>query len=190
MPHKLFDLFGRFMFFLIAVALALMGFVLALTGSWRAVRSVWTEGLGAFDFLNSVGFIIVSVAIMDLSKFVLEEYVLHTRQLRAMPEARRSLTKFMTIIIIAFALEALVATFELSREKMFERLLYPAALMLTAVATLIGVGAFQWMTRAGEREMIEGAGDPTSEEELEQEEDEAGEARLRGARQRSRVAAD
>jgi hypothetical protein len=51
--------------------------------------------------------IIVSVAIIDVSNFVLEGYVLHSRQLRSLPEARQSLTKLITIIIIAFALEAL-----------------------------------------------------------------------------------
>jgi hypothetical protein len=159
MPHKLFDLFGKFMFFLIALVLVVMGVVLAVTGVWEAFEGIRDQGLGASSLLNSVGFIVVSVAIIDLSKFVVEEYVLHDRELPALPEARRSLTKFMTIIIIALALESLVATFEVSREKLFPQLVYPAVLMLTSVLTLVGVGAFQWMTRAGERKMIEGAGD-------------------------------
>jgi uncharacterized protein YqgC (DUF456 family) len=96
-----------------------MGLGLVLSGAFEAARALIGGQLGAFSLLNSVGLIIVSVAIIDLSKFVLEEYVLHSRQLRSLPEARQSLTKFMTIVIIAFALEALVTTFEVGRDKMF-----------------------------------------------------------------------
>lgn len=157
---SLIDLVGKAIFFLIAAVLVLMGLGLVLAGTWEVMGALLAGQFGAFNLLNSVGLIIVSVAIIDLSKFVLEEYVLHTRQLRALPEARQSLTKFMTIIIIAFALEALVATFEVGREKRFDELLYPAGVMVTAVLTLVGLGAFQWLTRAGEAEMPEGAGDP------------------------------
>ena len=59
------------------------------------------------------------------------------RELRSPGEARRSLTKFMTIIIIALSLEAVVGIFEVGREKNFEALLYPAAVMAVAVLALI-----------------------------------------------------
>lgn len=166
MPNELFDWIGKALFFLIAMVLVAMGLGLVLAGSWEAIRSMLQGEFGAFNLLNSIGLIIVSVAVIDLAKFVLEEYVLNTRQLRSMPEARRSLTKFMTIIIIAFSLESLVATFEVGREEQFEALIYPAALMVTAVLALVGLGAFQWLTRAGEREMIEGSGDPVQDDEV------------------------
>lgn len=169
---SLVNLVGKAIFFLIAVVLVLMGLGLVLSAAWEVVSALRGGQLGAYNLLNSVGLIIVSVAVIDLSKFVLEEYVLHTRQLGALPEARQSLTKFMTIIIIAFALEALVVTFEIAREKTFHLLLYPAGVMVTAVVTLVGVGAFQWMTRAGEAEMTEGEGDQVPDED-EQETEEA-----------------
>jgi hypothetical protein len=153
------ELVGKAIFFVIAVVLVLMGLGLVISGTFEAGQAFFQGQVGAFSLLNSVGLIIVSVAIIDLSKFVLEEYVLHSRQLRSLPEARQSLTKFMTIIIIAFALEALVTTFEVAREKMFYMLLYPAGVMVTAIIALVGLGAFQWLTRAGEAEMREGTGD-------------------------------
>jgi hypothetical protein len=158
------DVVGKVIFFLIACVLVVMGLGLVLSGAFEAARALIGGQLGAFSLLNSVGLIIVSVAIIDLSKFVLEEYVLHSRQLRSLPEARQSLTKFMTIVIIAFALEALVTTFEVGRDKMFHMLLYPAGVMVTAIIALVGLGAFQWLTRAGEAEMREGAGDQLRDE--------------------------
>lgn len=162
MTARLFDIISKTLFLLIAMALVAMSLALVVAGVWETVANVVGGGFGAFSLLNSIGLIIVSVAIIDLSKFIIDEYVLHTRELRAAREARQSLTKFMTIIIIAFALEALVAAFEVAREKMFETLLYPAGLMVTAVLALVGLGAFQWLTRAAEREMPEG---PTASDE-------------------------
>lgn len=48
---------------------------------------------------------------------------------RELREARRSMTKFMTIIIIALSLEAVVGIFKAAREKDFQAMLYPAAVM-------------------------------------------------------------
>jgi hypothetical protein len=159
------ELVGKVIFFVIAVVLVLMGLGLVISGTLEAGKAIFQGQVGAFSLLNSVGLIIVSVAIIDLSKFVLEEYVLHSRQLRSLPEARQSLTKFMTIIIIAFALEGLVTTFEVAREKLFYMLLYPAGVMVTAIIALVGLGAFQWLTRAGEAEMREGTGDQVPDKE-------------------------
>lgn len=166
------ELVGKVIFFVIAVVLVLMGLGLVISGTFEAGKAILQGQVGAFSLLNSVGLIIVSVAIIDLSKFVLEEYVLHSRQLRSLPEARQSLTKFMTIIIIAFALEALVTTFEVAREKLFYMLLYPAGVMVTAIIALVGLGAFQWLTRAGEAEMREGSGDQIPDEDSDEETEE------------------
>ena len=67
--------------------------------------------------MSGVGLLIVSLAIADVAKFVVEENVLGEHELRSPGEARRSMTKFMTIIIIALSLEAIVGIFEAAREK-------------------------------------------------------------------------
>ena len=50
----------------------------------------------------------------DLVAFALDHVLHHGRSIR---EARRSLTKFMTIIIVALSLEALVLVFETKQEQ-------------------------------------------------------------------------
>jgi hypothetical protein len=104
--------------------------------------------------MNGVGLLIVSLAIVDVAKFVVEENVVRERELRSPGEARRSLTKFMTIIIIALSLEAVVGIFEAGREKNFEEMLYPAAVMAAAVLALVGLGAFQFLSRLAQSEPI------------------------------------
>ena len=60
-------------------------------------------------------------------------------------EARRSLTKFMTIIIVALSLEALVLVFETKQEQV-SALVYPSIVMGVAVLALVGLGMFQWLS--------------------------------------------
>ena len=67
------------------------------------------------------------------------------RELRSAVEARRSLTKFITIVVIAASLEALVMIFEASRTEL-ERSVYPAILFGVAMFALVALGAFQWLS--------------------------------------------
>ena len=60
-------------------------------------------------------------------------------------EARRSLTKFITIIVIAASLEALVMVFETSRTDVTKSI-YPAALFAAAMFALVRSGLFQWLS--------------------------------------------
>jgi hypothetical protein len=65
----------------------------------------------------------------------------------------------MTIIIIALSLEAVVGIFEAGREKNFVEMIYPAVVMLTAILALVGLGAFQFLSRRSQREAAAGADD-------------------------------
>ena len=95
--------------------------------------------------LESVGLVIIGFAIIETAKFIAEEEILRRKELRSAVEARRSLTKFITIIVIAASLEALVMIFETSRTDVTEAI-YPAALFAAAMFALIALGAFQWLS--------------------------------------------
>jgi hypothetical protein len=64
--------------------------------------------------------------------------------LRSPLESRLSLTKFITIIVIAASLEALVMVFKTSRTSIPEAI-YPAALFAASMAALVSLGAYQWL---------------------------------------------
>ena len=88
---------------------------------------------------------IIGFAIIETSKFIAEEQIMRDQELRSAVESRRSLTKFITIIVIAASLEALVMIFETSRTDVTKSI-YPAALFVAAMLALVALGVFQWLS--------------------------------------------
>ncbi len=99
--------------------------------------------------LQSVGTVIISIAILDISKYLIEEEVFRNKELREPEEARRTLTKIMTIITIAVSVEGLVYIFKAGAEDL-ALLIYPALLILTAVLVIIGLGVYQKLSASVE----------------------------------------
>lgn len=124
--------------FLLILAVVLLG--------WAAVEIVTAVVHGqVVGVLESAGLVIIGFAIIETARFIVEEELVRRRELRSAVEARRSLTKFITIIVIAISLEALVMIFEAGRTAL-ERALYPAALFTAAMFALVALGAFQWLS--------------------------------------------
>jgi hypothetical protein len=73
--------------------------------------------------------------------------------MRSATEARRSLTKFVSTIAIAVFIEGLVIVFQASKESLPD-MLYPTALLLTAIVIVIGLGVYQRLS-ADVEEMVE-----------------------------------
>ena len=159
MIERGFDHLARLLFVAIAVALFALALSLVAAGSWQLLRGAFSGEIGIYNLMNGVGLLIVSLAIADVAKFVVEENVVRERELRSPAEALRSLTKFMTIIIIALSLEAVVGIFEAGREKAFDQLVYPTLVMAAAISALIGLGLFQFLSRRSQREAAAGADD-------------------------------
>jgi hypothetical protein len=147
-----FEALSRVLFVLVALALYSLALSMILAGAWQLVLGAFGGQIGIYNMMNGVGLLIVSLAIVDVAKFVIEENVVREREMRSPAEARRSLTKFMTIIIIALSLEAVVGIFEAGREKNFEAMVYPVTVMAAAVFALVGLGAFQFLSRLSQAE--------------------------------------
>jgi hypothetical protein len=164
MIERGFDWLARLLFVMVALALFALAITLVISGAWQLVRGAFGGEIGIFNLMNGVGLLIVSLAIADVAKFVVEENVVRERELRSPAEALRSLTKFMTIIIIALSLEAVVGIFEAGREKHFDQLVYPAVVMAAAILALVGLGAFQFLSRRSQREAAAGSDDADAKE--------------------------
>lgn len=139
------NLFSRVLYTAIAGALLAAAVLLMGVAIWRTATGFWTGEAALDNMLDGIGLIIIAVAVADVGKFLFEEEVVADRELRRPAEARGSLTKFMTIIIIALSLESLVLITKASRDHAGE-ILYPALLMLVAVATMVGLGLFQMLS--------------------------------------------
>lgn len=149
MLGKLHETISKVLYILAAFVLTLLSLVLIGTSAWRVIESAVTGSGFVPAILNAVSLIVVGIAVFDVAKFIIEEEVMHTRELRSAAEARVSLTKFATIIVIVVCLEGLVMIFE-AKEVGLSYLIYPAAVVATGIFGLIGLGLFQWLSRHAE----------------------------------------
>ncbi|MET3836116.1 hypothetical protein ABIB58_001457 [Brevundimonas sp. UYEF29] len=133
---------------LLLAAMALIGFGVkeALAGIGSPDKS------GADAVLDVLGYVIVAIAVFDVAKYIFEDEVRRGNEKRSAAEARRSLTKFLSTIVIALFLEGLVVVFKTAREDVAQ-LLYPTALVVASVLVLVGLGVFQRLSATVEEKV-------------------------------------
>ena len=134
-------LFGTAGFLLAAMAAALVFY-----GAFGVIRP--TQSLD-FAVLDAIGYMVIAIAVFDVSKYLIEEEVIRERKMHRAGEARQSLTRFIATIIIATLLEAVVIAFKVARERVSD-LIYPTLLIFAGVALLVGLGAYQRLSAAVE----------------------------------------
>lgn len=135
------------------VSAALLGISLAMIGHaiWDVTHAFLYAGGVVGVMLDGIGQIVISVAVFDVAKYLMEEEVLRERELRSPREARQTLTKFLVIIAIAVTLEALVFIFGAGTRDV-NALLYPTILLAVSVFLVIGLGLFQRLSLYTESE--------------------------------------
>ena len=139
-----YEKFARAYFVTATIALMALATLLLVSALWEVAVA-----MTAFDFVDSVldgiGLLIIGFAVVETANFIAEEEILRKRELRSPLESRGSLTKFITIIVIAASLEALVMVFKTSRASIPESI-YPAALFVASMIALVSLGAYQWLS--------------------------------------------
>ena len=100
--------------------------------------------------LSAVSLLVIALAVSDVAKFLLEEQVIGDRDLRSAGEVRRTLSKFLTIVIIAAAMEAIVFMFDRGGDS-HDRILYGAALLAGVSLLVIASAIHQRLTRSVEQ---------------------------------------
>jgi hypothetical protein len=114
--------------------------------------------------LDVIGYLIIAIAVFDVAKYLLEEEVARGQERRRASEVRKSLTKFISTMIIAVFLEALVVIFKVARDDV-NLLLYPTALIVAGTGMMLGLGLFQRLSASVERDIARGTVDDTDDEE-------------------------
>jgi hypothetical protein len=140
--------FGLASFVLMLIALALSIYSAGLIVS--AITQGWDKAGGGL--LDAIGYVVIAVAVFDVAKYFVEEEVIRGRELRIASEARRSLTKFISTIVIAVFIEALVMVFRESGQDV-TRILYPGAILFIGILMVLGLGLFQRLSAAVEAEV-------------------------------------
>lgn len=112
---------------------------------WKAIASA-RQVLAAGDFgyivIDSVGYIVIAIAILDVTKHLLEEEISGSRDSSGSSAFQKSFLKFVTIISIAIFLEGLVLVFKVTQDDT-KLLVYPVLLLLVGVAMMVGLAVFQ-----------------------------------------------
>src|SRR4051794_29139645 len=138
--------FGIASFVLMLIALALSFYSASLIVA--ALAASWDDAGSAI--LSAIGYVVIAMAVFDVAKYFVEEEVIRGREMRAASEARRSMTKFVSTIAIAVFIEGLVIVFQASKDDL-PKMLYPTALLLTAVLIVIGLGIYQRLSAEVEK---------------------------------------
>ncbi|MGE0233032.1 MAG: hypothetical protein AB7O39_16075 [Flavobacteriaceae bacterium] len=140
--RQIYEKLAQLYFFSATIVLMILSFLLFVLAIWEVVANV-IDGSPVEAVLSSISLLVIGFAVVETAKFIAEEELLRKRELRSSTESRRSLTKFVTIIVIAASLEALVMVFQATRQGL-HLVLYPAGLLIAAMFALLCLGAYQW----------------------------------------------
>lgn len=144
---RLFRIVHGFMALLFAIA-ALMLIAIAATSGAEAILGGLTQA-AAQKIIEAVGLLAAAVVALQISETITEEEVIRDADISAPTRVRRFLSRFFVVILVALAIEGLVATFKAIHEDVTQ--LTYAALLIIAVGVLLSAwGVFIRMNRYAE----------------------------------------
>ena len=132
---------------------------LGVIGVFLIVYSFYDITVGFFSayteetttlLLSNLSLIIIAIAILDVAKYVVEEAIARSAEIKSPREARQTLTKFIVIVFVAISLETIVNIFLASKQD-FSQLVYPSLLLFTNTLLLVGLGIYQRFSTYVER---------------------------------------
>jgi hypothetical protein len=140
---------SNLMYGVVALALAALALVFIGTSLVKIGAEVLDGHPTVPALLEAVGMTIVALAVFDVAKYLFEEEIIRERELRSAIEARQTLTKFLTIVIIAVGLEGILFVFQSGKEDVTQ-LLYPAGLLAVVGLLVTVLGHYQRTSRQAE----------------------------------------
>lgn len=120
-----------------------------------AARTGWdalAQGLdvaGAQVLIEAVGLLAAAVVALQIAQTITEEEVIRDSHISAPTRVRRFLSRFFAVIVVALALEGLVAIFKAVREDL-DSLPYAAAVVLATAGLVAAWGVFIRLNRSAE----------------------------------------
>lgn len=152
--ERMFERGVTLIYLVAAIAISIMALLIMGWSVYEVINHILIPGGLHNGFiskmLESVGAIVISVAIMDVAKYMVEEEVIRSKQLRTPKEAREVLTKIMVIVAIAVSIEGLIYILK-AGAKDITLLIYPSILLLTAVFIMVGLSLYQKISLQAEK---------------------------------------
>ena len=103
----------------------------------------------AQTLIEAVGLLAAAVVALQIAQTITEEEVIRDAHISAPTRVRRFLSRFFAVIVVALAIEGLVAVFKAVREEL-DSLVYAAAVVAATAALLAAWGVFVRFNRAAE----------------------------------------
>jgi hypothetical protein len=136
---------------LVAVLLVCASLVLILVAAssgWHALANGLNAG-AAEGIIEAIGLIAVAVVALQIAQTIVEEEVIREAQVSAPTRVRRYLSRFLVVIVVALAVEGLVATFKALHDDL-ALLPYAASILVSVAVLLAGWGVFIRLNRSAE----------------------------------------
>ena len=144
---RVFAVVHGFMAILFACA-ALMLIAVAAKVGWLA----FAAGLNreaAQGVIDAIGLLAAAVVALQIAQTITEEEVVRDSHISAPTRVRRFLSRFLVVVVVALAIEGLVATFRAAHEDPVQ-LLYAASILVAAGILLAAWGVFIRLNRYAE----------------------------------------
>ena len=139
----------------IHAVLALVFAAAALVLMFSALRQGWLAVAGGLEasaqgVIEAIGLAAIAVVSLQIAQTIAEEEVVREAHVSGPTRVRRFLSRFLVVVIVALAIEGLIATFKALHEDSAE--LAPAAALIASVGVLLGGwGAFIRLNVAAEK---------------------------------------
>ena len=127
---------------------ALMLIAIAARMGWTAVAGKWDQA-AAQSIIEVVGLLAAAVVALQIAETITEEEVIRDADISAPTRVRRFLSRFFVVVVVALAIEGLVATFKALHEDP-SQLSYAAGLLASTALLLAAWGLFVYLNRSAE----------------------------------------
>lgn len=124
--------------------------ILLLSTAAKSLLAMFQDDVNiATSSFGVVIIITLAMSIFDLGKTILEEEVLVNKDIHSHDTTRRTISRFMTAIIIAVSIESLLLMFKslLHTGSNGDQLTHAVLMLLSSVAMMGGLGAYLWLSR-------------------------------------------
>ncbi|QJD93889.1 hypothetical protein HH213_29655 [Duganella dendranthematis] len=149
----------------IALLFAVGALFLIMIGAEMGWHALQADGVvAAQEVIEAIGILAAAVVALQIAETIIEEEVVRDADISAPTRVRRFLSRFFVVVVVALAIEGLVATFHAVHEDVSE-LLYVAALVSGVGVLLAAWGVFVHLNRSAEELEPEAMQDAQAEDE-------------------------
>jgi len=130
-------------------ALASLALIIIATNMFISALVAELDRSSAQHIIEAMGILAAAVVALQIAQTIVEEEVVRDAHVSGPTRVRRFLSRFLVVVVVALAIEGLVATFRAAHEDS-SQLVHAATLVLSIGVLLAGWGIFIRLNRYAE----------------------------------------